>query len=76
MNSAFGKLTQKPLPAPILQGAFSRLQPSLDPVSSALNTAAHHAKDVGFIPSADLSGFVDLSALDEARRGGGAPASK
>ncbi|RKH62629.1 ABC transporter substrate-binding protein [Corallococcus llansteffanensis] len=66
-NSAFGQLTHKPLPAPVLQDAFSRLEPSLDPVPAALATSARHAKELGFIPSDDIAGLVDLSVLDEVR---------
>ncbi|MCE9668497.1 ABC transporter substrate-binding protein [Myxococcus stipitatus] len=68
-NAAFGQLTHKPLAPPILQGAFTHLQPSLDPLPAALATAAQHAKDVGFIPSADIEGIVDLGALKEAQGG-------
>ncbi|GMU02768.1 aliphatic sulfonate ABC transporter substrate-binding protein [Corallococcus caeni] len=67
VNSAFGQLTRKPLPGPVLQDAFSRLEPSLDPVPSALKTSAEHAKALGFIPSDDIAGLVDLSVLDEVR---------
>ncbi|MCY1029902.1 ABC transporter substrate-binding protein [Corallococcus sp. BB11-1] len=66
-NAAFGQLTRKPLPAPVLQDAFSRLEPSLDPVPAALATSARHAKALGFIPSDDIAGLVDLSVLDEVR---------
>lgn len=70
VNQAFGKLTQKPLQPAILQGAFSRLEPSLDPVPTALSTAAKHAQELGFIPTSDINGLVDLSALNEARGSG------
>ncbi|MFP2895958.1 ABC transporter substrate-binding protein [Corallococcus sp. 4LFB] len=69
VNSAFGQLTRKPLPGPVLQAAFSRLEPSLDPVPSALKTSAEHAKALGYLPSADIAGLVDLSVLDEVRGG-------
>ncbi|MFB1480469.1 ABC transporter substrate-binding protein [Corallococcus sp. RDP092CA] len=69
VNAAFGQLTRKPLPPPVLQDAFSRLEPSLDPVPAALKTSAEHAKSLGFIPSDDLAGLVDLSVLDEVRGG-------
>jgi NitT/TauT family transport system substrate-binding protein len=68
VNAAFGQLTKKPLKPPILQGAFSRLEPSLDPVGSALAAAARHAQELHFIPASDISGLVDLSLLEEARR--------
>ncbi|MCP3137045.1 ABC transporter substrate-binding protein [Pyxidicoccus xibeiensis] len=67
VNSAFGRLTSKPMPAPIIQEAFTRLEPSLDPVPSALATAAQHAKELGFTTDADINGLVDLSVLDEVR---------
>ncbi|MBZ4417589.1 ABC transporter substrate-binding protein [Myxococcus sp. RHSTA-1-4] len=66
-NAAFGKLTRKPLPPEIAQAAFSRMEPSLDPVPSALATAARHAKELGFTTDADITGLVDLSVLDEVR---------
>lgn len=69
VNAAFGKLTSKPMPANVIQDAFSRMEPSLDPVPSALATAAGHAKELGFIPDADINGLVDLSVLDEVRGG-------
>lgn len=67
VNAAFGRLTQKPLPGPVLQDAFSRLEPSLDPVPAALATSARHAKQLGYLPDDDISGLVDLSVLDEVR---------
>jgi len=66
-NAAYGRLTSKPLPPGILQQAFSRLEPSLDPLPQALATAAEHAKALGFITDANIDGLVDLSLLDEAR---------
>lgn len=67
VNAAFGRLTQKPMPGPIIQEAFTRLEPSLDPVPAALAAAAQHAKDLGFTTDADINGLVDLSVLDEVR---------
>jgi NitT/TauT family transport system substrate-binding protein len=67
VNAAFGRLTSKPMPAPLIQDAFSRLEPSLDPVPAALATAAQHAKELGFTPDADINGLVDLSVLNEVR---------
>jgi NitT/TauT family transport system substrate-binding protein len=67
VNAAFGKLTSKPLAEPILIEAFSRLEPSLDPVPAALAESARHAKALGYLPGEDISGLVDLSLLEEAR---------
>lgn len=67
VNAAFGRLTRRPMPGPIIQESFSRLEPGLDPVPSALATAAQHAKDLGFTTDADINGLVDLSVLNEVR---------
>lgn len=67
VNAAFGKLTSKPLPAPVLEQAFSRLEPSLDPESAALAQAAQHARTLGYLSMDDVSGLVDLSLLNEVR---------
>jgi NitT/TauT family transport system substrate-binding protein len=66
-NTAFGKLTSKPLAPAILKDTFSRLEPSLDPEPSALAEAARHAKALGYLTSDDISGLVDLSLLEEVR---------
>ena len=67
VNAAFGKLTGKPLAPAILKDAFSRLEPSLDPELAALSETARHAKELGYLPTDDISGLVDLSLLNEVR---------
>jgi NitT/TauT family transport system substrate-binding protein len=67
VNTAFGKLTTKPLAPAILKEAFSRLEPSLDPEQAALAETARHAKELGYLPTDDVSGLVDLSLLNEVR---------
>lgn len=67
VNTAFGQLTSKPLKPEVLQDAFSRMQPGLVPDPAALGRAAQHAQELGFIPSADVSGIVDTSLLTEVR---------
>jgi NitT/TauT family transport system substrate-binding protein len=66
-NTAFGKLTSKPLAPAVLKEAFSRLEPSLDPEQAALAETARHAKALGYLASDDVSGLVDLSLLEEIR---------
>lgn len=68
VNAAFSKVTRKPLADAILRDAFSRLEPALDVMPEQLHEAAEHARQLGFIPSADLSGFVDTSLLEEVLR--------
>ena len=66
-NTAFGKLTSKPLAPAILEDAFSRLEPTLDPEQAALAEAARHARELGYLPTEDISGLVGLSLLNELR---------
>lgn len=68
VNAAFGKVTRKPLADAILRDAFSRLEPAQDVMPEQLHEAAEHARQLGFIPSADLSGFVDTSLYEEVLR--------
>ncbi|ADO67890.1 ABC transporter substrate-binding protein [Stigmatella aurantiaca] len=67
VNTAFGQLTRKPLAPELLQAAFSRLEPALEPGEAALATAAQHARALNYLTSDDISGLVDLSLLDEVR---------
>lgn len=64
-NQAFAKITGKPLPDPVLQDAFSRIDLDADPLEEQLAAAAAAARDLGFIPSGDVSGIVDRSLLQE-----------
>lgn len=63
VNEAFGKVTGHPISAPLLKDSFSRLEPALEVDAEQLKQAAEHAKQLGFIPSSDLSGLVDTSLL-------------
>jgi NitT/TauT family transport system substrate-binding protein len=64
-NTAFAKLTGRALSPTVLQDTFSRLEPGLEVMPAQLQQAAEHARALGFIPSADLAGMVDLSLLQE-----------
>ncbi|HXN41108.1 MAG TPA: ABC transporter substrate-binding protein [Myxococcaceae bacterium] len=68
VNEAFGQLTGKKLPAPVLQDAFSRIEPAVRPLPEALALAAQHAHEVGFLPTPDIAGMVDTSVLEEVLR--------
>jgi NitT/TauT family transport system substrate-binding protein len=65
VNESFGKATGKPIAAPVVTDAFTRLEPALQVMPDQLQQAAEHARGLGFIPSADLSGLVDTSLLRE-----------
>lgn len=66
-NAQYGRLTGHPLSEPILQDAFSRLEPVSDPLARQLLEGARHAQELAYAPPGDLSGLVDLSLLEESR---------
>ena len=76
-NAEYGRLTGHPLPDAVLQDAFSRLEPSIEPLEAALVEGTRAARALGFAPEGDLSAIVDPSLLQEASneavRAGGAP---
>jgi NitT/TauT family transport system substrate-binding protein len=65
VNDSFAKATGRPLAVPVLNDSFTRLEPALEVMPGQLQQAAEHARELGFIPSADLSGLVDTSLLRE-----------
>ena len=67
LNEQIQRETNKALPADVLNEAFSRLQPTYDPLHAALNTAAQQAFEDGFLGRRmpDLSGLYDLTLLNE-----------
>lgn len=66
-NAAFAKIAGKPLPEPILQDAFSRIELTTDPMADQLAEVARHATELGFLPPADLATLVDDSLLEMAK---------
>jgi len=67
-NAEYGKLTGHPLADAVLQDAFSRLEPTADPLQQQLVEGARHAQQLKFAPQGDLSAIVDPSLLAEARQ--------
>jgi NitT/TauT family transport system substrate-binding protein len=65
-NAEYGRLTQHPLPDPVLKDAFSRMEPTVDPLPAQLAKGVENARALGFAPDGDLSRLVDRSLLDEA----------
>ena len=64
-NDGYGRRTGKPLPAAVLKDALSRLEPTADPLASALEETARRTQALGFAPPGGVSGFVDGSLLAE-----------
>jgi NitT/TauT family transport system substrate-binding protein len=67
LNEEIRKETGKPLPQPVLDDSFSRLQVTYDPIRSSLFTSGKWAFEAGFLgrERPDLSGIYDLSILNE-----------
>ena len=65
VNEAFAQVTGKSIAPAVIQDAFTRLEPALEVMPEQLQTAAEHALQLHYIPSADLSGLVDTSLLRE-----------
>jgi len=67
LNAEIKKETGKPLPQPVLDDSFSRMQVTYDPVRSSLFLSAKAAFDAGLLgrERPDLSGIYDLSILNE-----------
>jgi NitT/TauT family transport system substrate-binding protein len=67
-NAELAKLSGRPLPEEIVAQAFSRVSPSVEPMSEALAQVARDAQALRYAPAGELSGIVDPSVLEEARR--------
>jgi NitT/TauT family transport system substrate-binding protein len=66
VNDAYARLTAHPLTQPVLDQAFSRLDPTTDPMTAQMIEGATHARELGFAPEGDLSQLVDEAPLREA----------
>ncbi|HET7752819.1 MAG TPA: ABC transporter substrate-binding protein [Anaeromyxobacteraceae bacterium] len=66
-NAEYGRITGHPLTDGVLLDAFSRLEPTLDPLRGQLVEGARASRELGFAPEGDLSTLVDTTLLDEAR---------
>jgi NitT/TauT family transport system substrate-binding protein len=66
-NAELGRLTGHLLTDAVVEDAFSRVEPTTDPLPDALVAGARAARALGFAPEGELSGLVDATLLDEAR---------
>lgn len=72
VNNHITKLTGKPLPAPVIQGAWSRMRVTYDPIRSSLVANADAAFQAGFLKAApQLDGIYDLGFLQAVLVGAG-----
>lgn len=66
VNAEIARLTGKALPAEVIDGAWSRLRLTNDPIAQSLFTSADHAFAAGFLKEQpDLQGIYDLGLLNE-----------
>lgn len=66
-NAAFGQRTGKPLAAPVLKDALSRLEPVVEPMGPQLARMARDAQALGFAPAGSAEGIVEPGPLALAR---------
>lgn len=73
LNAEIERLTGKGLRPAVLDGAFSRLHVTYDPIKHSLSTSAQWAYELGFLGKErpDLSGIYDLRLLNEVLQGKG-----
>jgi NitT/TauT family transport system substrate-binding protein len=64
VNYSLKTLTGKSLKPEIMTEAWKHLRFTVDPVASSLRSSAQHAKELGFLPSADVAGIFDLDLLN------------
>ncbi len=76
-NDEIKRLTGKALAEQVLNGAWSRLRITYDPISASLIKSAEGAYEAGFLKQKpDLSGIYDLTLLNEVLQEKGLPAVK
>lgn len=67
-NEAYGRRAGKPLPDAVAAAAFSRLEPTSDPLEAQLAQLARDAQALGFAPTGEVSGMVERNVLEEVAR--------
>nr|WP_042194886.1 ABC transporter substrate-binding protein [Kibdelosporangium sp. MJ126-NF4]CEL21214.1 ABC-type probable sulfate transporter, periplasmic binding protein [Kibdelosporangium sp. MJ126-NF4]CTQ96220.1 ABC-type probable sulfate transporter, periplasmic binding protein [Kibdelosporangium sp. MJ126-NF4] len=75
VNDALKELTGNALSTPVLDSSFKAIELTTDPIASTFPQLAKDSVTAGVVKSAaDLKGFADLSALNEALKATGKPA--
>ena len=76
-NDEIKRLTGKALPIEVVDGAWSRMRITYDPISSSLFKSAEDAYTAGFLKEKpNLSGIYDLTLLNEVLKEKGLPSVK
>lgn len=75
VNEEIKRLTGKALPAEVIDGAWSRLRLTYDPIAASLFTSAEHAFTAGFLKEQpDLQGIYDVRLLNDVLQAKNLPA--
>ncbi|MET0133775.1 MAG: ABC transporter substrate-binding protein [Kibdelosporangium sp.] len=75
VNATLKELAGSSLSQPVLDSAFKAIELTTDPVASTFPQLAKDSVTAGIVPkAADLKGFADLGALNEALKATGKPA--
>ncbi|MEW1686248.1 ABC transporter substrate-binding protein, partial [Streptomyces sp. NPDC093594] len=73
-NEQLAADTGKPLPADVLDPAWTSFQVTDDPLAATLRAQARHAVEAGLLRSPALEGIYDLTLLNKVLRADGRPA--
>jgi NitT/TauT family transport system substrate-binding protein len=74
IQQAIADLTHTKLPEGTLAAAWDKMTFTVDPIASSLTASAEHAKALGLLDDATLSGIYDLKLLNEVLAEHGDPA--
>jgi NitT/TauT family transport system substrate-binding protein len=75
VNTTLKELAGSSLSAPVLDSAFKAIELTIDPIASTFPQLAKDSVTAGIVKEqADLKGFADFSALNEALKATGKPA--
>jgi NitT/TauT family transport system substrate-binding protein len=72
-NQQLEKLSGKALTPAVLTASFQHITFTTDPIASALQTSAEHAKALGLLDSTDINGIFDLTLLNKVLTAAGQP---
>lgn len=73
-NAELKRLTQKALPAAVLDPAWQSIEVTDDPLAKTLDDEARHAVQAGLLKEPDLHGVYDLTLLNTVLEAAGRPA--
>jgi NitT/TauT family transport system substrate-binding protein len=73
VNAAIGRLTGRPLPAAVIERAWSTLTFTVDPIADSLRRSAEDATAVGLLDAVRLDGIYDLAPLNAILAAAGRP---